>query len=331
MLDEILAPLAAFADLPLGLQLPFVAMFAGLLGSFVNVCIWRIPRGQSIVFPRSHCPACRATLGVPDLVPVLSYLALRGRCRHCGAPFSSRYMWVEVLLISIWCSALCMFGLSWGFLAAAVAASILVTLTGICLMARSMRRGSGGFTFISIILAMVLLGIVVTPFLEVIRTGYMGATKNREYILAYNLARERLEELRLIPARQLKPDWEVYVKGTRLTDNIFVDEFGPLAKWGQSEKVFYANFSDVMTERTQLPETVQDKFRRNYKRYYGCDYELYSDDHVPFRRVTRVQELTDPSSPGIVLQKVTVTVVINSKITRNRAVEVSAIMSDRGQ
>lgn len=330
MFEAITQGLEGFADLPTELQLPFVAAFAGLVGSFVNVCIWRIPRGESVIFPRSHCPSCNALLGPPDLVPVLSYVVLRGRCRHCGVPFSPRYMLVELVLILLWSAALFWLGLSWQFFAAALVATAAVAGTGILLMVRSIRRQRAGFTFISILLAMTLFVIFIGPFLDIVRTGFMGAAKNREYLLAYNLLREKLEELRMIPVRQLRSDWEVYVHGQRLTDNIFLDEFGPLSRWGQNEKVFYSSFSDVLTERTQFPDSVQAKFDRNWKRYYGFPYALYPKEYGVFKRVTKVQDLSDPTVPNMVLQKATVTVTINSQLTKNRSLEVSVILSDRG-
>lgn len=67
-----------------------------LVGSFLNVCIYRIPNHMSVVLPRSHCPQCGHVLSAPDLVPVASYLVLKGRCRHCGGRISPRYMGVEL-------------------------------------------------------------------------------------------------------------------------------------------------------------------------------------------------------------------------------------------
>lgn len=72
-----------------------VAVVGSLIGSFANVVVYRWPRGESVVFPRSRCPHCGHVLGPLDLVPVLSWLFLRGRCRHCGAPVSARYPLVE--------------------------------------------------------------------------------------------------------------------------------------------------------------------------------------------------------------------------------------------
>jgi len=78
-----------------------VAAACGLLGlaigSFLNVAIWRLPRGESLVRPPSHCPACDAPVRPRDNVPVLSWLLLRGRCRDCHARISARYPLVELL------------------------------------------------------------------------------------------------------------------------------------------------------------------------------------------------------------------------------------------
>jgi leader peptidase (prepilin peptidase)/N-methyltransferase len=72
-------------------------VFGTLLGSFFNVCIARVPRGESVVRPASHCFSCGRTVKPWDNIPILSYLLLRGRCRFCGVKFSPRYLLVEAL------------------------------------------------------------------------------------------------------------------------------------------------------------------------------------------------------------------------------------------
>lgn len=72
-----------------------VGALGAVIGSFLNVVIYRLPQRQSLVLPPSHCFSCGEQLGLIDLIPVLSYLLLRGRCRHCGHRFSPRYALVE--------------------------------------------------------------------------------------------------------------------------------------------------------------------------------------------------------------------------------------------
>jgi leader peptidase (prepilin peptidase)/N-methyltransferase len=77
------------------------AGLGALWGSFLNVCIVRIPRGMSVVRPSSHCFACGKRVWARDNIPILSYLLLRGRCRHCGARFSLRYALVETVAAAL--------------------------------------------------------------------------------------------------------------------------------------------------------------------------------------------------------------------------------------
>ena len=84
-------------DVPLPIACVFFGMVGGIIGSFLNVVIHRVPREQSIVFPNSACPECKAAIKPYDNVPVISFLILRGRCRNCGVRISSRYPAVEAL------------------------------------------------------------------------------------------------------------------------------------------------------------------------------------------------------------------------------------------
>ena len=67
------------------------------LGSFLNVVIWRVPRGESILWPPSHCPKCGARIRWYQNIPILSWLALRGRCANCGERISPRYIIIETM------------------------------------------------------------------------------------------------------------------------------------------------------------------------------------------------------------------------------------------
>jgi leader peptidase (prepilin peptidase)/N-methyltransferase len=75
----------------------FYGLIGLLVGSFLNVVIHRVPLGESIVAPRSRCPSCETAIAAHDNVPVVSWLFLRGHCRHCGATISARYPLVEAL------------------------------------------------------------------------------------------------------------------------------------------------------------------------------------------------------------------------------------------
>jgi leader peptidase (prepilin peptidase)/N-methyltransferase len=77
------------------LHLVFLFIIGTVVGSFLNVCIHRLPRGESIIFPASRCPQCGQRLSPLDLIPVLGYLFLRGKCRYCHSPISFRYPLVE--------------------------------------------------------------------------------------------------------------------------------------------------------------------------------------------------------------------------------------------
>ena len=82
------------------------------VGSFLNVCIDRLPTGRSLVYPPSQCDACQHRLSPPDLIPVFSYLWLRGRCRYCGARIPRRILWVELGSGVLFFLAFWRFGLS---------------------------------------------------------------------------------------------------------------------------------------------------------------------------------------------------------------------------
>jgi len=94
--------------LPPVVALAAAAAFGALVGSFLNVCIYRLPLGKSIVWPSSACPHCDRELSWYENIPVASFLALRARCRTCAAPISVRYPLIEALTAA-------MFALAWWY------------------------------------------------------------------------------------------------------------------------------------------------------------------------------------------------------------------------
>jgi leader peptidase (prepilin peptidase)/N-methyltransferase len=82
--------------------LTLMAMFGLVVGSFLNVCIYRLPRGESLVMPGSHCPKCNRPLRWFDNIPVISWLVLRGRCGQCQATISVQYPIIEVVTAVVW-------------------------------------------------------------------------------------------------------------------------------------------------------------------------------------------------------------------------------------
>jgi leader peptidase (prepilin peptidase)/N-methyltransferase len=106
-----------------------VAVVGLLIGSFLNVCIYRLPRDLSIVFPASHCTSCDTPIHPWDNIPVVSYLILGGKCRKCSAGIAFRYPLVEALNAFLYCAVLWRYGVGWHSLVYAVLVSCLIVIT----------------------------------------------------------------------------------------------------------------------------------------------------------------------------------------------------------
>ncbi|HIJ97138.1 MAG TPA: prepilin peptidase [Desulfuromonadales bacterium] len=107
----------------------FAALFGLLVGSFLNVCICRLPKNESIVSPPSHCPLCSYQIRWYDNIPLLSYLLLRGKCRGCGAPISLQYPLVELLNGTLTLLLFLRFGPTLAFATLFLFCSALVVIT----------------------------------------------------------------------------------------------------------------------------------------------------------------------------------------------------------
>jgi len=104
------------------------ALLGAALGSFLNVCVTRMPTGDSVLRPRSRCPACRATIRWRDNLPVLSWILLRARCRDCGGRISVRYPAIELATASAWAGMAWMYGTSVTALTGAVLFTLLLAI-----------------------------------------------------------------------------------------------------------------------------------------------------------------------------------------------------------
>ncbi|MDF9409770.1 prepilin peptidase [Pelotomaculum isophthalicicum JI] len=96
------------------------------IGSFLNVCIYRMPAGESVAYPPSHCPACRSYLRFFDLIPILSYLFLKGKCRYCGSRIAWQYPAVEFVTGVLFVLALVKYGITMSALRSIVLFSVIV-------------------------------------------------------------------------------------------------------------------------------------------------------------------------------------------------------------
>jgi leader peptidase (prepilin peptidase)/N-methyltransferase len=103
--------------------------FGLLIGSFSNVCIYRIPRNLSIIFPSSRCTSCNNAIRPWDNIPVFSYLLLGGRCRKCKAKISARYPLVEALNAFLYAAVIWRYGIGWNAVVYALLCSALIVIT----------------------------------------------------------------------------------------------------------------------------------------------------------------------------------------------------------
>jgi leader peptidase (prepilin peptidase)/N-methyltransferase len=106
----------------------FIFVYGIVIGSFLNVCIYRIPRNESLSYPPSHCTSCGSRVKWYDLFPVISYLFLKGKCRYCGENISIRYPFIELLTGLIYILIYVNFGFSFEFLKYVILASFLIVV-----------------------------------------------------------------------------------------------------------------------------------------------------------------------------------------------------------
>jgi len=109
----------------------FALVLGAVIGSFLNVVIFRLPKQVSLAFPGSHCPACQSAIRWFDNVPALSFLWLKGRCRTCHAPISWRYPAIEAVTAGLWAFAAWHFGWQPALVWAWLLIALLIVVTAI--------------------------------------------------------------------------------------------------------------------------------------------------------------------------------------------------------
>jgi leader peptidase (prepilin peptidase)/N-methyltransferase len=106
-----------------------VMVFGAFIGSFLNVCIYRLPRNKSIILPNPFCPSCEKTIKFYDNIPIISYLLLKGKCRQCGAHISIRYLLVEIGTAFLFYLLYKKYGLSFEFFVHIIFVSLLIAIS----------------------------------------------------------------------------------------------------------------------------------------------------------------------------------------------------------
>lgn len=124
------------------------------IGSFLNVCIYRIPREESIAFPPSHCTSCGYELKAVDLIPIISYLFLKGKCRKCGEKISIKYPLVELLNGVLYLLIFLRFGLSLSFVFYSLLTSLLIVISYIDLDSKYIYSST---TILGVVLAAIYI------------------------------------------------------------------------------------------------------------------------------------------------------------------------------
>jgi leader peptidase (prepilin peptidase)/N-methyltransferase len=141
-----------------------VFLFGSLVGSFLNVCIHRMPLEESIVRPRSHCPKCKKTIVWRDNIPFLSYILLKGRCRYCKEKISLRYFLVELITAVMFVLFYLRFGLSFNFFFYIIFSCGLIVATFVDIQHRIIPDEiSVGGTIVGLLLS-TIRGINFSPF-----------------------------------------------------------------------------------------------------------------------------------------------------------------------
>jgi leader peptidase (prepilin peptidase)/N-methyltransferase len=193
----------------LGVLIGACALLGLAVGSFLNVVIYRVPKGMSVVSPRSACPSCGTPIAERDNIPVASWLLLRGRCRHCHEPISARYPVVELVCAGLFAGLAARFGYDWALPAYLVLFAGLLALSVIDV--ETMLLPKVIVWPLSVIVAsLFVLAAAVTGHWHELLVGVISGAAWFAVFYAMNLASPRLlgfGDVRLAPVLGLALGW----------------------------------------------------------------------------------------------------------------------------
>lgn len=148
------------------MELFMVAVMGLLIGSFLNVCIFRIPKKECVVYTRSHCLNCLKTLNISDLIPIISYILNKGKCKYCGIKISPQYILVEILNMFIYIILYISFSLSTQLLVLAPVCSILLVIFFIDLRTLTIPN--------SLVFILFLISLIYNVYTNNVLDGFIG-------------------------------------------------------------------------------------------------------------------------------------------------------------
>lgn len=151
-----------------------IFIFGTIIGSFLNVCIYRIPKNQSIAYPPSHCTSCKNNLKPYDLAPILSYILLKGRCRYCREKVSVRYPIIEFLTGILYVLVYVKYGVTLDAIKYIIMASILIVIGMIDLDTTNVYFKTTLAGFILAITFLAIHAYMGLPVINYIYGGIMG-------------------------------------------------------------------------------------------------------------------------------------------------------------
>ena len=153
----------------------FFFLFGAAIGSFLNVVIYRLPEGKSLVWPGSHCPQCGEKIRWFDNIPILSYIILQGKCRDCGNEISIRYLVVESITAVVYLYAYLRYGISLELLTFLVFTSLLIPISFIDFSTMLIPD--------SLSISGIIIGLLLSMFRGIIVVSCIGAAIGAIYIL----------------------------------------------------------------------------------------------------------------------------------------------------